>query len=368
MKEIENKEQQIDNPTIKETAEADKESESKKTQFGNSLDSFSSTGSAKRQEGNIAQSENKESPEHKADAEKNVETKASSDTPEERKENLGAQLDKLSTDGSEKDDAYINAMNNMSDYLNKHNYGREDYAEYSKDPEWQKLNAELQKSLGMEVTTYPAEEKVLSKEEALNNMSDYLNKHNYGREDYAEYSKDPEWQKLNTDLQKSLGMEVTTYEPETDAESITEVPSVEDISKWIGEINPSYDPYDPDCPYNVNCGSCALAVEKRLNGDETAVASDVNIPSIEEMNAVTGMEQTKMTPEEIKEYLISEGPGSHAIVGIDRSEGAGHWFNAYYDGEKVVAIDGQTGEISDWPPDYGNVTNWDVSVRKEEKE
>ena len=224
MKEIENKEQQIDNPTIKETAEADKESESKKAQFGNSLDSFSSTGSAKQQEGNIAQSENKENPEHKADAEKNVETKASSDTPEERKENLGAKLDKLSTDGSEKDDAYINAMNNMSDYLNKHNYGREDYAEYSKDPEWQKLNAELQKSLGMEVTTYPTEEeKVLSKEEALNNMSDYLNKHNYGREDYAEYSKDPEWQKLNTDLQKSLGMEVSTYEPETDETDIEKV-------------------------------------------------------------------------------------------------------------------------------------------------
>ena len=54
---------------------------------------------------------------------------------------------------SEKEDAYRTAMNNMADYLNSHNYGREDYAEYSKDPEWQKLNADLQRSLGMEVTT-----------------------------------------------------------------------------------------------------------------------------------------------------------------------------------------------------------------------
>lgn len=217
MREIEKNEQQIDNPTITETPESGKETENKKAQFGSSLDSFSSTGAAKRQEGATVQSETMEKPEHKADAEKAVETKSSSDTPEEKKENLGVKLDKLSTDGTEKDDAYINAMNNMSDYLNKHNYGREDYAEYSKDPEWQKLNADLQKSLGMEVTTYPTEEeKVLSKEEAMGNMADYLSEHNYGPDDYAEYSKDPEWQKLNTDLQKSLGMEVSTYEPETD--------------------------------------------------------------------------------------------------------------------------------------------------------
>ena len=37
-----------------------------------------------------------------------------------------------------------------------------------------------------------------------------MSEHNYGPDDYAEYSKDPEWQKLNADLQQSLGMEVTT--------------------------------------------------------------------------------------------------------------------------------------------------------------
>ena len=302
MKEIENKEKQIDNPTINETPEAAKETESKKNQFCGSLDSMSTTGDGKKPVETVT------TPDHKEDKTDNIkvtEGKSETKSPEDKREDMGKNLDRLTTDGSQKDEAYIKAMNNMSDYLNEHNYGREDYPEYSQDPEWQKLNA---------------------------------------------------------DLKKSLGMEEETETPEKDIQSI------EDISKWIGEINPNYDPFDPGCPYNINCGSCALAVEKRLNGDETAVASDVNIPSISEMNAVTGMEQKKMTPEEIKEYLISEGPGSHAIVGVDRSAGAGHWFNAYYDGEKVVAIDGQTGEIRDWPPDYGNVVNWDVSVRKEEKE
>ena len=158
MKEIERNEQQIDNPTITETPESVKEAEQKKEQFGNSLDSFSSTGASKRQEGNITQTETKENPDRKEDPEKADETKSTQDTPEAKKEAIGSKLDKLSTDGTETDDAYVNAMNNMSDYLSKHNYGREDYAEYSRDPEWQKLNADLQKSLGMEVTSYEPEE------------------------------------------------------------------------------------------------------------------------------------------------------------------------------------------------------------------
>ena len=53
----------------------------------------------------------------------------------------------------EGEDAYRTAMNNMAEYMSEHNYGPDDYAEYSQDPEWQKLNADLQQSLGMEVTT-----------------------------------------------------------------------------------------------------------------------------------------------------------------------------------------------------------------------
>ena len=53
----------------------------------------------------------------------------------------------------EGEDAYRTAMNNMAEYMSEHNYGPDDYAEYSKDPEWYKLNSELQQSLGMDVTT-----------------------------------------------------------------------------------------------------------------------------------------------------------------------------------------------------------------------
>ena len=60
---------------------------------------------------------------------------------------------------------------------------------------------------------------------------------------------------------------------------------------------------------------------------------------------------------------LAQGDGAHAIIGIDRAEGPGHWFNAACIDGKVVAIDGQTGEIRDWPPDYGDVVNWEMSVK-----
>ena len=101
---------------------------------------------------------------------------------------------------------YRAAMNNMADYLSEHNYGPEDYETYSRDPAWQKLNNELQESLGMEPTEYPqTKESVETRyRDAMNNMADYLGSHNYGREDYGTYSKDPEWQKLNEELIEAI--------------------------------------------------------------------------------------------------------------------------------------------------------------------
>ena len=74
------------------------------------------------------------------------------------------------------------------------------------------------------------------------------------------------------------------------------------------------------------------------------------------------MTQVSMSPAEIERRLLEQGDGAHAIIGIDRAEGPGHWFNAACIDGRVVAIDGQTGEITEWPPDYGNVVNWEMSI------
>ena len=143
-----------------------------------------------------------------------------------------------------------------------------------------------------------------------------------------------------------------------------DISNIDDMDNWLGDINPNFDEFDTDSPYCNNCGSCAYAVWKRLEGDNDICASAENIGYNDEMEALTGMQQVSMSPDEIENNLLAQGDGAHAIIGIDRAEGPGHWFNAACIDGKVVAIDGQSGEILDWPPDYGDVVNWEMSVKK----
>jgi hypothetical protein len=133
----------------------------------------------------------------------------------------------------------------------------------------------------------------------------------------------------------------------------------DDIKQWLGDINPKYDPLDGESPYNNNCGSCAYAVEQRLNGDTDVVAAKENIGYNSEMEEKTGLKIVEMSPAAIQEHLVAEGPGAHGIVGVDwKDADYGHWFNAYYDGKKIYTIDGQSGKIYDWPHDYIDISAW----------
>ena len=168
-----------------------------------------------------------------------------------------------------------------------------------------------------------------------------------------------------TDDSPEEGSIEETGEAEAVAEETETVPDLENVSGWLGEVNPNFDPFDLDSPYCNNCGSCAYAVYQRLEGiSNDSCASAENIGYNDEMEALTGMEQVPMSPAEIEERLLEQGDGAHAIIGIDRAEGPGHWFNAACLDGKVVAIDGQSGEIVDWPPDYGDVVNWEMSIKK----
>lgn len=142
----------------------------------------------------------------------------------------------------------------------------------------------------------------------------------------------------------------------------SENPTIEGVRSWIKEINPNYDPYDMESPYNVNCGACAYVVHERLNGNDATCASANNIPTDAEMEELLGKRIVSMSPEEIEKKLLEAGDGAHAVIGVDREYGPGHWFNAACLEGRVVAIDGQSGEVLDWTPDYGHVVNWEMSV------
>ncbi|MEP7762822.1 toxin glutamine deamidase domain-containing protein [Sanguibacter sp. 25GB23B1] len=136
--------------------------------------------------------------------------------------------------------------------------------------------------------------------------------------------------------------------------------SLDEIQAWLGDVNPGYIK-DPDGPHSINCGNCTLAVRSRLGGGPVGEA-DLGTLRVSEMEAFTGVPQVKMSPDEIADALRAGGAGSHAVIGIDRAPGIpGHWFNAYFDGSRVVAVDGQTGTISGWPPNMGAL-HWDAAI------
>lgn len=124
-------------------------------------------------------------------------------------------------------------------------------------------------------------------------------------------------------------------------------PTIKGVESWVKEINPNYDPFDLDSPYNVNYGVCTYVVYERLNGNDAVVASYNNVPTNPEMEKLIGKKIKSMSPEQIEKRLLKAGDGAHAIIGVDREQGAGHWFNAACIEGKVVAIDGQSGEVLD---------------------
>ena len=103
-----------------------------------------------------------------------------------------ASIDTLSLDKTAADNISRETMNTsrqqLAVYMAEHNYGREDFAEYSQDPEWRLLHREA----------YPDYEMPpLTQENAQRQLTQYMNEHNYGEEDYAVYSQDPVWRELH---------------------------------------------------------------------------------------------------------------------------------------------------------------------------
>jgi hypothetical protein len=142
--------------------------------------------------------------------------------------------------------------------------------------------------------------------------------------------------------------------------------SIEEIDAALNSINPNFDWSDPSNGYATNCGHTSSNLNDFLNGSPSAEAPGGSTLDTPQMEARTGNPQTPMTPDAIEATLRAMGPGSHAVIGIDRSTGDGHWFNAYFDGDQVWTLDAQTGDRSPWPPDEPNATLWDASIRPED--
>ena len=92
-------------------------------------------------------------------------------------------------DKNESNNKDTSDIHSVMDYMNAHNYGRDDFATYSQDPQWRQL-------MRQEYPDYELPE--MTQETANTQLMQYMSKHNYGIGDYAEYSQDPIWRELHS--------------------------------------------------------------------------------------------------------------------------------------------------------------------------
>ena len=80
-------------------------------------------------------------------------------------------------------------INSVYDYMAAHNYGIDDFATYSQDPQWRQL-------MHREYPDYKMPE--MTQKNAKIQLLQYMNEHNYGIDDFAEYSQDFVWRELHS--------------------------------------------------------------------------------------------------------------------------------------------------------------------------
>jgi hypothetical protein len=121
-------------------------------------------------------------------------------------------------------------------------------------------------------------------------------------------------------------------------------------ARWLADIYPGRERHErPN-----NCGECARAVDNTWHGLPSAAAELANRKVGGERPAVmdewAGQSPEPASVAAIRQRLRELGPGSSAVVGFDREDAPGHWFNAVNHEGTVLAVDGQAARFEEWPP------------------
>ncbi len=132
----------------------------------------------------------------------------------------------LSGDSLDINETEPDAFSKLSDYMNAHNYGPQDFDTYSQDPEWRNLHR----------AAFPDYEMPpLTQENAMGQLYDFMNSHGYGPDDLEEYSQNPVWRELQSATFPDY--ELPEYDDSKEAQALRDlgVPNVD-----LRECNPEY--------------------------------------------------------------------------------------------------------------------------------
>jgi hypothetical protein len=117
------------------------------------------------------------------------------------------------------------------------------------------------------------------------------------------------------------------------------------VSEQVDGVNPTGD--------DDNCVLCAIALERRLSGqDPNAAASSsdggwMTIKKVQHDLNTAYPWYPAADEQEMRRLLLEWGPGSRAIINAERDGRPGHAFNVVNRNGKVVFLDGQKGREVD---------------------
>jgi len=194
------------------------------------------------------------------------------------------------------------AYDRLSEYYSSHNYGQGDYAEYSQDPEWQELNNAYLQEIGQEPIEYGSE----TDASAYDRLSEYYSSHNYGQGDYAEYSKDPEWQALNNEYLQELGQEPIDYSENDWTDTHVEDFRDELVALGIPEDSPELDAIIENEQQGIDEINSSTPIDESgtedlLDGaeeiiDETPVETNEGVDALTDIETQETVEDVAETP------------------------------------------------------------------------
>ena len=105
-----------------------------------------------------------------------------------------------------------------------------------------------------------------------------------------------------------------------------------------------------------NCAQCAIAVDKRLAGDTSAVAGRGGVTLVRDVEAaVGGRFGPALSSGNLTAEIGAAGPGARGIVFGSRGPGeVGHFFNVVNQRGTVRFLDGQSGRAADLDDGFVN--------------
>ena len=216
-------------------------------------------------------------------------------------------------------DTQKDAFLQLSDYMNEHNYGPDDFATYSQDPEWQRLHSNAYPNY-----TPPEASSADTQENSFRQLSEYMNEHNYGPDDFATYSQDPEWQQLHSNAypdyvlpeDSSKGSDIANEAPahpnedtafnistDTQDDINDKIPTAETEDTVLNTQNDM----NSDVPM-AETGNTVLDTQNDMNSDvPTAEIEDTVLDIQDDMNSDVPTAETEDTVLDTQDDMNSDG-------------------------------------------------------------